>query len=81
MQLRRWHSLIIFGVILALWMVQTKTIHQSWNESSRLATIEALVEHGTWRIDASPYAHQTGDKMLLDGHYYSEKPPLFAAIL
>ncbi len=73
-------SLIIFLVILGLWMAQTKTVHESWNESSRLATIQSLVEHGTWQIDASPYGHQTGDKMVIEGHYYSEKPPLFAAV-
>jgi hypothetical protein len=61
-------------------MAQTKTVHESWSESSRLATIQSLVERGTWRIDASPYGHETGDKILLDGHYYSSKPPLFAAI-
>lgn len=76
----RWYSLIIFLVILILWLVQTKTIHESWNESTRLAAIQSLVERGTWRIDASPYGHETGDKVLLDGHYYSDKPPLFAAI-
>ncbi|MEM7344282.1 MAG: hypothetical protein AAF485_08555 [Chloroflexota bacterium] len=70
----------LFCLILGFWLIQTKTIHESWNESSRLASIQSLVEHGTWRIDASPYGHQTGDKMLLNGHYYSEKPPLFAAI-
>ena len=76
----RWQSLIIFGVILVVWMVQTKTIHVSWSESSRLAAIESLVERATWRIDASPYSFDMGDKVLLDGHYYSDKPPVFAAI-
>ncbi len=76
----RWNNLAVFLVVLAVGLLQTKTIHGSWNESSRLAAIESVVERGTWRIDASPYGHETGDKLLLDGHYYSDKPPLFAAI-
>ena len=78
--LLRLGSILVFMVVLGMWLVQTKTIHQSWTESTRLASMQALVEHGTWRIDASPYGHETGDKMLLNGHYYSEKPPLFAGI-
>ncbi len=76
----RWGSILVFVAVFGLWLIQTKTVHESWTESTRLASIQALVEHGTWRIDASPYGHETGDKMLLNGHYYSEKPPLFAAI-
>ncbi|MFN8454580.1 MAG: hypothetical protein U0401_07900 [Anaerolineae bacterium] len=68
------------ALVLAVWLGQTKTTHTSWNESSRLAAIESLVERGTWRIDASPYGHQTGDKIQLNGHYYSTKPPLFSAL-
>jgi hypothetical protein len=74
------HSLIIFFIVLALWLPQTQTQPGSWNDLSRLAAIESLVERGTWRIDASPYAPQTGDKIVLDGHYYSDKPPLFTAL-
>ncbi len=44
-----------------------------------MAAIQSLVEHGTWRIDGSPFLF-TGDKMRFDGHYYSDKPPLLAAI-
>ncbi len=73
-------SWLVFAAVLTFWLLQTATTHESWNESTRLAAIESLVERGTWRIDASPYGHETGDKLLLDGHYYSDKPPLFAAI-
>jgi hypothetical protein len=73
-------SWMVFVVVLALWSFQTKTSHDSWNESSRLAAIESLVERGTWRIDGSPYGHETGDKIQLNGHYYSTKPPLLSAL-
>jgi hypothetical protein len=46
-QSSRWNSFIIFFVILTLWMLQTKTLHESWSEASRLAAIESVVERGT----------------------------------
>lgn len=71
---------------------------RSWNDGSRLATVESLVERGTWAIDdsvfvkvpqpgsgwPSPYAADdallqargTQDKLLIDGHYYSDKSPV-----
>ncbi|HVZ32071.1 MAG TPA: hypothetical protein VG963_06590, partial [Polyangiaceae bacterium] len=44
------------------------------NTSSRYATIEALVDHGTYAIDATHYV-QTIDKYMAGGHYISSKPP------
>ncbi len=44
-----------------------------WNQNSRFALVRAIVEHHTVRID--PYAAQTGDRALWQGHYYSDKAP------
>lgn len=44
-----------------------------WNQGARLAELHAIVLQGTLRIDA--YHQITGDKALIDGHYYSEKAP------
>lgn len=44
-----------------------------WNQGARLAELHALVMQRTMAIDA--YHEVTGDKALLDGHYYSEKAP------
>ena len=46
---------VVFVVVLALWFVQTKDSYEpgSWNDGSRLAAIESLVERGTWQIDDS----------------------------
>jgi len=44
-----------------------------WNQGARLAELHAIVMQGTVRIDA--YHEITGDKALIDGHYYSEKAP------
>ena len=49
----------------------------SFQTTSRLATIESLVERGTFAIDGSPY-ETTGDKVYIDGRYYSHQPPLLA---
>lgn len=71
----------------------------SWNDASRLATIESLVDRHTWviddsvfvkpetglmnpfGIDAAKYKNGTQDKLLIDGHFYSDKSPVPALIL
>jgi hypothetical protein len=48
-----------------------------WNQTARLAELHAVVVQKTLRIDA--YHEITGDKALIDGHYYSEKAPAIVA--
>jgi 4-amino-4-deoxy-L-arabinose transferase-like glycosyltransferase len=52
-----------------------------WNASvrSRLATVQSLVERGTFRIDESEFS-DTIDKVYVNGHFYSDKPPLLAVL-
>jgi hypothetical protein len=78
---RRDLTLGVAIVFVMLWALLTHTHIDSWNEFSRLAAVEALVERGTWIIDETALGSHTGDKVLLNGHYYSDKPPLltFAA--
>ena len=45
------------------------------NDLSRFATAESLVERGTFIIDDSPFGN-TVDRVMLDGHYLSTKPPV-----
>ena len=78
-----------------------------WNDGSRLATVESLVDRHTFAIDdsvyvtvpalddpvrRSPYASSdpdmtrllqagTGDKIFVEGHYYSDKSPVPALLL
>jgi hypothetical protein len=75
-----------------------------WNDGSRLATVEALVDHHTLAIDRSafvrvppdavargapPYSPrepgllETGtlDKLLIRGHFYSDKPAVVSALM
>jgi len=44
-----------------------------WNQGVRIAELHAIVVKGTLRID--DYLTYTGDRALIDGHYYSEKAP------
>jgi hypothetical protein len=75
----------------------------SWNDGSRLATVESLVDRHTLHIEHSifvdvpaslvaaglaPYApgdptnnFGTRDKLLIDGHYYSDKPAIISFLM
>ena len=49
-----------------------------WNQRSRLAELHSVVLERTLSIDR--YHEVTGDKALIDGHYYSEKAPATALL-
>jgi len=67
--------LLIFFLFLPLFGMFTQWGATSWwSDGARMATIESIVEHGTFQIDNSYYI-ETGDKFMYKGHYYSEKPP------
>jgi hypothetical protein len=71
---RTW--LVLF---LALFIPYTYFNHSDgWNQGVRLAELHAIVLKGTLRID--DYISYTGDRALIDGHYYSEKAPAMALI-
>lgn len=65
---------LLFFLIFAIF---TKSYVGSWNDASRMATIESLVERGTFAIDNSTY-NWTGDKVYIKGHFYSDKPPVLS---
>jgi len=87
----------------ALAIVSARSFAGSWNDGSRLATIESLVDDHTWVIDRSifvdvptadgssdrsPYPREdanlrlgTSDKVYINGHFYSDKPPVPALLL
>ena len=64
-------SLLIF--LLLLLPYAYFNTGEGWNQGSRLAELHAIVNRGLVRIDA--YHEVTGDKALVNGHYYSEKAP------
>jgi hypothetical protein len=69
----------------ACWGLQTVILGDSL--SSRLATVDALVHHGTWYIDRpegeprSVFEARTVDKVRLDGRILSTKPPMLPLIM
>lgn len=71
---------LVFVALAGLWLAQAETDGDSWGEFSRLAEVESLVERGTFQIDASAFAELTLDKVFIDGHYYSDKPPLLPVL-
>lgn len=65
--------LIILLVLIAV--CTTHSAPQSWNDQSRMGTIQALVESRSFVIDKTDFAG-TGDKVSIGGHFYSDKPPM-----
>ncbi|HTD33610.1 MAG TPA: hypothetical protein VK665_08130 [Candidatus Elarobacter sp.] len=76
---RRLIVLLFFGA-LALCALVTKAHAVSWNDGSRIATVDALTADRTFRIDGSPYAAGLGDEIRFRGRTYSDKPPLLAIL-
>jgi hypothetical protein len=94
---------LVLAAALALALAGSHDYAGSWNDGSRLATVEALVDRHTLAIEdsifvkvpparegaAPPYppddagllAYGTGDKLLIKGHYYSDKSPVPALLL
>ena len=63
--------LLVFALLHSL-----EEIGMSGNEASRFATIQAFAEQGTFAIENTNF--RTVDKLLIDGHLYSDKPPFLA---
>ena len=69
-----WKTLSIAAILGSGWMVLRFTCpFDVDNPASRMATIDALVHDHTFAINNSLF-HETRDKALLSGNYYSTKP-------
>lgn len=67
---------IVAAVALA-WALWCAALPQlGVNPASRMAAVEALVEHGTWAIDDTFLRQHTIDRVFWQDHWYSSKPPL-----
>jgi hypothetical protein len=73
----RWFGVILFVAFMLLWALLTKVHTHSWQEESRMATVQALVEQGTFIIDHTEF-NRTGDKVFINEHFYSDKTPLLS---
>ena len=65
-------------LLLLLLAVSLFTINprvNGWNEASRMALTQSLVEHKSFIIDESIFV-KGGDKVFIKGHFYSDKPAI-----
>jgi len=74
---RRRFGAILFVSFMLLWALLTKVHTHSWQEESRMATVQALAEQGTFIIDHTEF-NRTGDKVFINEHFYSDKTPLLS---
>ncbi|HTP10642.1 MAG TPA: hypothetical protein VMP08_20455 [Anaerolineae bacterium] len=74
---RRWFGVILFLAFFGLWAFLTKVDTHSWQEESRMATVQTLVEQDTFIIDHTEF-NRTGDKVFVNQHFYSDKTPLLS---
>ncbi len=65
---------ILFIVMFLLYASLIKT-DVSWNDGSRLATVESIVERGTLAIDDSSFFNSTSDRIFYNNRFYSDKAP------
>ena len=66
------------SMVMVVWALQDSSLDNA-NTGSRYATIESLVDYGTYSIDDSRYV-RTIDKYKANGHYISSKPPTLPTI-
>lgn len=64
------NKLMLILIILAVVSICPRV--NSWNDASRMATIQSLVEKHSFIIDESVFVN-TGDKVFVNGHFYSDK--------
>jgi hypothetical protein len=71
-------------LFLAFWLSFAGVLHgkAGWNVNSRLALTFAVVDHGSFAIDAYHDKPLTGtlDKAFFRGHYYSDKSPALSLL-
>lgn len=70
--------MMVASLLLVVWNLQEGSLENA-NTGSRYATIESLVDYGTYYIDHSRYV-RTIDKYKVGGHYISSKPPTLPTI-
>ena len=76
--MRRWPVTAALAAVALFLIVATHTRQGGWNDASRLAMVEAIVEHGHLWVDGTQMSRYTGDVARIDGKLYSDKPPALA---
>ena len=70
--------LALFCIIGSVLIITGARKSPSANPASRFATMDSLVHEGTFVIDHSPLSRYSGDKVKIDGHFISSKPPMLS---
>src|SRR5262245_21539316 len=65
---------VIVTVAMLVAVISAQPSVDSSNDGSRLAAVEALVDHHSLAIDESVFVDGTIDKIKVGGHFYSDKP-------
>ncbi|HWO10092.1 MAG TPA: hypothetical protein VNN80_11450 [Polyangiaceae bacterium] len=65
--------MMVASLLSVIWNLQDSSLDNA-NTGSRYATVESLVDYGTYYIDRSRYV-RTIDKYSVGEHYISSKPP------
>ncbi len=78
----RWLGLAILLAAVLLAGVSARNRTGTCYDASRLATVEAVVDHHTFSIDASIFLKEASwDRMYIAGHFYSDKSPVPALLM
>jgi hypothetical protein len=70
---------LVLGLAAVIAVASARAAPGSWNDSSRLATVESLVDYHTLAIDRTVF--RTGDKLFIRDHFYSDKSPVPAVLM
>lgn len=70
--------MMVASLLSVIWNLQESSLENA-NTGSRFATIQSLIDYGTYHIDRSQYV-RTIDKYKVGDHYISSKPPTLPTI-
>jgi hypothetical protein len=73
-----WTEVAALAAVALFLVLATHSRYGGWNDTSRLGMVEAIVEHGRLYLDGTEMGRKSGDVCMIDGHYYSDKPPAVA---
>ncbi len=77
---RRWLPGAAVAAVAVFLVLGTHDRYGGWNDTSRLGMAEAIVEHGRLYLDGTEMGRKSGDVCMIDGRYYSDKPPAVALL-
>lgn len=63
---------VVFALLALIGLVTIAPRAGGWNDASRMATIQSIVERGTLAIDGTDFT--TMDKVSIGGRFFSDKP-------